>query len=299
MRKNDKIYFAVTGVIALAALLFYIFNGNEKLRYKLPAFTSVEDTAVTRIEITGPDGSTVVVERQGEGWVLPVTGHKADADRIGLMLNHVLVPGAVDLVSEIGNDTTYGFKKDQIITLSVYTGDKKVRSMLIGSVSPSGGYSYIRLGDGKKTYTLRGDLPSLFRTDEGKLRDKSVLRYDDKAVTRVKFTGPGGKVTVISRTGEGDSAVWTDQNGKVYETYRLDNIIFRYSKLKCDNFVAAIPPDLLEADSYTVEMNGPENSLTVYGQTGQSLYGTTSQSEEPFQISMDLAKWIFRLFVEE
>lgn len=295
MRKGDKIYFAVTGAIALAGLLFFVFNGRERLRYRLPAFPEVKDTAVTRLVIRPGGSEPLTVARDGESWIIVETGHKADPDRVKMMLNHLLVSGAVDLVSESGHDATYGFDGDKPVQVELHAGDRVVRSFRIGALTPSAGYTYIRLDDSRKTYTLRGDLSALFRTDAARLRDKSVLRYDDTAITEVVLTGPGGQRLKITRSEDEEQIIWRDESGRTFETYRLDNIIIRYSKLRCVDFVPPLSEEILSGESFSVEMNGSENRLIVYGREGDPLYASSSQSQEPFLLAADDAKWIFKL----
>jgi hypothetical protein len=161
------------------------------------------------------------------------------------------------MISQTGDYKRFGL--DDSKELIVSKNDKTLLRLFIGSVSSTGNYTYIKLPDNQKIYSVRGDISRTFSKNEDELRDKTILTLGN--VSEIIVTKND---EVITKTG--DEAV---------------ELLTSLNNLKASNFKDLDRENIL----MSVLFSGSEDkTLIIYNPVEGEYPATSSDVSFPFTI---------------
>jgi len=194
----------------------------------------VTTAAITGFTVTGSDGSSVTLKRDGTQWVLPDQGgYPAQSARVTSFLQQLVGLQRSGLVAttasaykrlKVTKDT---FQKKVALTLKGGGSE----TLLIGS-EPSYGSTHIRLASGKGVYVTHALHASDARTDAAGYVDTSVLNLDPANLTRMEIRNASGDLVFTHAAGG-----WSMQGlpgGKQLDTHAVSTLAGSLTRLQLD-----------------------------------------------------------------
>lgn len=189
---------------------------------------------ITAFTVTGSDGSSVTLERNGTNWVLPHQGsYPAQSARVKSFLQQLvglqrsgLVATTADAYKrlKVTKDT---FQKKVELTLK--GGGSK--TLLIGS-EPSYGSTHVRLASDKGVYVTHALHASDARSDPSGYVDTTLLSLDQANLTRMEVRNAAGDL-VFTHAKSG----WSMQglpSGKQLDSHAVSSLAGNLTSLQLD-----------------------------------------------------------------
>jgi Domain of unknown function (DUF4340) len=151
---------------------------------------------------------------------------------------------------------------DNSTHVTVYTDGKKTADFHVGKLGFTqngsgnfgGSYTYVRLSDENETYAVEGFLESTFNNGFDDWRDKTLLKLNKEAITKVSFLYPADSGFVAEKK----DSVWYIGNDKadVSKTENfLNTISSKYMSAFADGFTPVSAADL------TMQVDGKGGNL--------------------------------------
>ncbi|HWG38727.1 MAG TPA: DUF4340 domain-containing protein [Terriglobales bacterium] len=153
---------------------------------------AVTSSAVQRISITQPDQPEVVLTKAGSDWKLDQPyAFAADSATVSSLLNSLgNITGAEDVGSG-SNAAAFGLDKPSTVALGL--SDGRTLAFEFGSDTPTGGNSYLRLGDGGAVKMVPSDVKQNAVKTAFSLQDKSIVHFPSGQLTALDVTNAGKK----------------------------------------------------------------------------------------------------------
>lgn len=274
LKKKNIREIAIAGGILLILLGYIIFRPSGRVRYQLPKVESFEVAAIDRVTIEQP---TVLLEvrREGDKWLSEPHKFPLDEGILTPLFELLAEPEFLDMVSDSSPYDRFLLGEEQRITVTAYSAEDEIRQFLLGGSAGGGRSTYALLPDGKKVYTLKGDVSDLVSSTIGDLRDKNVLQLNRDTVTAISVSGMANE----EFTKEND--IWKTSDGEEWPIDKINDVLSRLSNLRCDAF-SADPP---EGETSTITLTGSEGTvvLTIANeQTGSGYRATVTGYDFPF-----------------
>lgn len=199
MQRNKTI----RNLLIVLLLLVAVLVGKDYL----PQESTEKDAFVESIsDVKSQDVSALTVSEGGEGLSLVKEGanwkvgrYAADMEQINNMLEAILEPVSVELVSETDQRHEALSVAENATTLRISTTDNELL-VYVGATTISG--RYVRLEGQDLVYLVNGLNVSMFSTDMADWVDKTIISVDEKAVSRITITQPLGTIILEQREGE-------------------------------------------------------------------------------------------------
>ncbi len=153
--------------------------------------------------ILGKKDETIHLKRKGpDDWeLLKPVGAKADTHTASSFLSLLQSARFSRVVEDSAKDlSVYGLKEPSLkITLQLKEEGKK--TLLVGDDHPMNQYLYVKLADETKVLLAAGNRKD-FDKSLFDLRDKSLLKFKDEEVARIKFQGEGKSFVLSKQDGQ-------------------------------------------------------------------------------------------------
>lgn len=253
IKKNSQkleIYI-LSGLIVLLSLYIFL-RGDENLNYKIP---SVELETLQNLQSITYNNFTI--ENKEESWVLPNGYSVSDnvLDTIDRKLKNFQV---IDKISDRDNEERFGMDNPQNLELKSINGD--TTNLIIGSLSSSGSYTYVKIPNQSGVFSVRGDITQLLSSNIDELRSKTVLKTDN--ISKIIVTK---NETEIVKDGE-----------SLKDLTFLENI-------KANSFKDLIREEQLLTLSVIDEKG--EKSMIIYKEQNGEYPATSSEVDFPFTLT--------------
>ncbi len=171
----------VVAIVALGALLFYQKQG--KVNYQLPKLAPINEAADRLVIEKG--GERVELRRVDGQWVIEPQAWPANQERVKNMVDDLKNIKLSALISEKKNYLRYELTPEKRLTVALYQGDRLLRQVTIGKCSSTYRQTYVMLKDDPRVYQALGNLKNNFFSTVDELRDKTVLRIDDRDLAAI------------------------------------------------------------------------------------------------------------------
>ncbi|MDY6904347.1 MAG: DUF4340 domain-containing protein [Thermodesulfobacteriota bacterium] len=272
--KIKKEYILLLAVIIGLSVYLYV-NDRDRINYELPDIPAIEESAVDRVEITVPDGDSVVLKKKDNTWRMMPEGYPADENKISSMLKAATDLTLTALVSESTDYQRYDLSDEDAIMISLFDKDGiLLRQFAVGKKAGSTNHTFIRLADNPAVYHARGSLNSTFDKTVSSLRDKTVLAFAKSDVQAIEIkmgadTIPLEKKTIPAKTDDAQSepedagkTEWLAPDGRQGDVDAINALLDATWSLDCKSYIS---------DRKEAELGTPIYTLTIKTQKDQTL----------------------------
>ena len=239
LRERALAVLAAVLVVQAAILLLTRLPGREDVPE--PLLAGLEAEAVTRIEIEdGADGH-VVMDRQGDRWVLSdAGGYPADGTRIADLL---------DLLAAARRERMVARTEPGRLELRVATAgfERRVRIeagadgylLYVGTTAGTGA-GHVRVDGEDEVWTVDGMAPWQVAADRADWVDPVYLRVEPERVAAFELVNAAGSFR-FERSGDGWAGL-TPGAGEVLDQQRVSAFVERVSTLRMRRPLGTEPP---------------------------------------------------------
>lgn len=286
--------------VIIAALLLYIFlRKQNRIQYDIPEISKLNQEKISGIEIKTKD-KNISILKEGENWVIGKEKYLALTPAIKDMLVFLEKPVPMAVVSDSKNYKRYGLDEESSLFVHAVTVDGAQRSVEIGLRGAGQRYTFIKLENDHRVFSVQDDLRDIFTIDIDKLRDKKVISYDvdeinsihlitkDKTFTAVRKEGRVEKEDSEDRKPE-TKYVWRNSDEKELDETEVMGILRELSTLRCLSYYYDKKKGDFKDPLYTIIINGKkEYTLRIYnkGEDESDYPVISSESPNPFKISL-------------
>lgn len=258
--------------LSLAGVLVLLFLADSLLapdhrpvRSVGPLLAQLDVQQADRIELRGPDAAALVLQRKGEGWVLPGSlSYPARAELVRTLLDSLASLSTLDLVSSDGTKhDEYGVGSGT--HLRVLDGEGLVLGELVqGDLAPDGSATFGRLPAGDETYRLSGLLG--FRLDAAYYLDARLLSFEPALVAAVRVQTPAGVVGLLRDPARVNT--WRrEESGQPVAATRVERLLTNLRATFLSEVLSDEPTADLTRFSVELEMTQGEQIHFSFGET--------------------------------
>jgi hypothetical protein len=189
----------LVALVVLAALGGAVWYSNKVKKAEeskpsadaTPKVISIPEEQFRQIEIKKRDGETTVVKRDSAGSPWQITAPKplnADPDAMSSLVSSLASLSSDRLVEEKAGDLGgYGLAAPSL-EVSITTADGKVRQLLVGDDTPTGGGAFAKTAGDPRVFTIASYNKTGVDKTSKDLRDKRLLTFDSEKLSRVELT---------------------------------------------------------------------------------------------------------------
>lgn len=317
-----KIEYVVLVAVIAGLSAYLLTRQSDRTHYELPQLASIDTSAITRIEIAGPDGQ-VELTKADDSWSVGPQKYRADRAKVGPMIDTITGLNLTSLVSESKDNHRYELDDEKKIAVKAWGGAAVEREFDIGKEAPSFRHTFIRLAGDPNIYQASDNFRRKFEYSVEELRDKAILSFAASDVKEVKLSQGGETLSLLRKevplkqSGETDQSndpkventeaeplkgkmSWLTDAGQPADSDKVDQLVAMLSQLSCDKYI----PDKNKADffdpMYTIEVKGQQTyTLTIFAKEKDSDTfhpATSSEVSEAFELAEANAKRLMAAF---
>lgn len=296
-----------TGLIAAVALLavlggaVWYTNKNPKpadtKTPEAPKILSLAEDSIEGIRLVKANAEPLVISKSGDGW--KIEGEKpirADDDAIHGILSTISAMTGERVIDDNPADLK-PFGLDAPAFEADFTAKSgAVTKLLIGSDTPSGASTYVKLGDKPRVFTMLATSKATFDKSVSDLRDKRMLTFVQDKVKSITLTPPTG--TPVEFTRGSEATDWQITKPKVWraDSLQVDDFMRRLRDAKMDltgdtSKFAADFASGVKAGAATVTDQFSTHSIEVHkAKDGNTYFAKSSDVDGVFKLSGDLGE---------
>lgn len=223
MPRSRGLLIAAAVLLGLAGGVWYSNKLEKEKEGKPPADASpklldIPEDQFAAIELTKTGSAPVTLVREGTDWkmtapqALPV-----DRDAVTSLVSTLSSYSTDRLVEEKADDLKPFGLDAPALTASVRKKDGSTETIFIGAETPTGGGYYAKKAGDPRVFTIYSYNRSSLDKTWKDLRDRRMLPFDTKNVSRVELV-QGGQTIELGKTGGGDWQILKPG------PYRADNV---------------------------------------------------------------------------
>lgn len=238
---------AVVAVLLIAALAAVKFIEKpveeapiEDLERTLFDF---EKQDLVKTVVTRPDGETLTLIEQDEGWILEETGFRASKSMVN-RVKHQLhdLTARAQVIEEADDPALYGLG-DSSIHVELTFRDGRVESFRAGDPNPSSVSYYIQPDGESAIFTVKKSAVDYYSLSLDEFRERRFAGFNSKDADRIAADLPEGRRLELQRVGEKSWQMIAPQEMPV-SLDEARSLLGRVAVLKAVDFVADQPEDL-------------------------------------------------------
>jgi hypothetical protein len=233
---------------ALAGLVAYLYFVDSKKpvgesEEKPKVFAGVEADKIDELKISTVAGGDATLQKAADGWKLvsptPAKADESEVSSIASNLASVTVERVVD--ENPSNLGDYGLKEPVVRVSFKQKGEKSLRTLDLGSKTPTGSDLYAKLPNEKRVFLVQSYLDSTFNRQPFDLRDKRILAVDRDKVDRVEIA-KGTDTLALAKVG-GDWHVTAPVEARA-DFSAVEQVISRVQSAQMKSIVSESAADL-------------------------------------------------------
>src|SRR5438128_4108854 len=243
--------------------------------------TDTVATQVTRLSLKTAAGE-MELQKQADHWqiVKPLRA-RADDQKVNDLIAQITNSRIAQFVADDAGDLhPYGLAEPRG-AVTIFTSDDKSagsgQMLQIGGVPEKAkDQVYVRFTPRKFVYTLPNKIESVLATKPNDLRDRHLVRFDQKQLDRITIDAPGKHKTVLARKDQN----WTiiNRNNRPANAAEARRLIELLAGEQVTNFVADVASDLpkygLDKPQLTVTLSSFASENTAETQAGEHSLAT-------------------------
>jgi hypothetical protein len=299
--KIKREYIILVAVI-LALSLYLVLRSPDRTHYQLPELEEIVAMDISKIEISTPDVS-VVLNKKDDRWHIAPEGYLADTEMVGKMLDVMEKLTVTALVSESKSYTRYDLDNEKTMSVKAWTGDKLTREFAVGKAATSYRHTFVKLSNDDGVYHAAGNFRGQFDLTVDKLRDKSVLSFDQTEIQEIHIAKDEEVIVLgrkeipveVSASQEADpqalpspkvELAWQSADGRKADETKLSRLLTTLSTLKCEKYINDQKKEDLTSPIYTLQLKGvEEHRLSIFAKTdkeAKNYPAVSSANDYPF-----------------
>ncbi len=271
-------------ILIIALSLYLVLRKPDRRHYRLPNISQVSASDMTRVEISKPDG-TILLEKKEGIWSVSPEGYPADAFKIKGILDTIGTLTLTTLVSESKSYERYDLHKEKRIGVKAWTGDQLRREFDVGKVAPSFNHTFVKIAGDERVYHAQENFRGKFDQTVENLRDKAVLRFEQKEIQKLDITR--GKVSItlmrklppveVGTSQEGEAQeknppqvefMWQTLEGNEVDESKLESLLTTLSRLNCSAYIEGRKKGDFTDPVYTIQLQGAKSyTLSIFEKT--------------------------------
>jgi hypothetical protein len=297
-----------TGLLTATALLVVLagtawwFNKHPKKETSAippsPKILALGEDQIQGIRIAKSGSEPVVLKKIANKWMIAEPKQiAADEDTVKSMTGSLGALNADRLIEDHpSNLAGFGLNtpaEEVDVTLKGGATDK----LLIGSDTPSGSDTYVKLADKPAVYTIYSSTKSNFDKSVNDLRDKRLMPFNSDKVTAVSVAAKGPAFE-FGKNAQGEWQI-TKPSPMRADTMQVDDLVRKLKDAKMDLPSSATPEDEKKAASefasganiatVTVTDNSGPYAMTIHQAKDKTYYARSSAVEGVYKLSGDVA----------
>jgi hypothetical protein len=299
--KMKKEYLILAAVIV--GLSIYLFaRKTDRALYELPQLPEISGKKISKIEISGPEGTTVL-NRADEDWSIGPQKYPASKNKVQQMIDTIEDLKLTALISEAKDYIRYDLSDDKKVSVKAWTGDSLSREFEMGKAASSFQHTFVKLADDPKVYHARDNFRNKFDQSLNDLRDKSVLSFTVSDIQEVNLTKGseslmfGRKEVPLDKKSDSETAeknqppikaemVWQTADGRKADRAKLDRLLSTLAQLSCEEYINDRKKEDFSDPIFTIQVKGTqEYSLSIFAKLNEdadNYPAISSQSEYVF-----------------
>lgn len=239
---NGRNLLIATGLlVVLAGGIYWSNRTEEKNKDKpktddtAPKILTLPEADVAAIDIKRKDGTETVLKKDASGkWSLAAPKPLAvDVDAVTGITNTLNPLSSDRVIEEKAADLApYGLNTPAV-ELDITGKDGKVRKLLIGDDTPTGGSVYAALAGDPRVFTMSSSLKTSLDKSWQDLRDKRLLTFEQDKISRVELAAKKSAVEF----GKNNQNEWTIVKPKPYRAdgWQVEELIRKLKDAKMDS----------------------------------------------------------------
>ncbi|MBK9099359.1 MAG: DUF4340 domain-containing protein [bacterium] len=254
---NNKILGIIFGVLLLAGLFLFLFDGGKNERTFREVLVDIDTSKVTEILIypKSQNHKEVKLYKENDEWrvTLPSGGSaKVLNDRISNLFTQLITIKPKRLAArdeskwnELQVDSTGSRVK-------VFEGSKQTLDLVVGRFSfqqPRTMNTFVRLYNDKDVYEVDGFLDMMFNQGANIFRDGTVIKSDFKNWQQLQFIYPADSSFQLVNSNNG----WV-MNGIPTDSMKTANYLTRLANLSNSNFVDDVKIDPTVSPTFSLNI---------------------------------------------
>jgi hypothetical protein len=193
----------LAAVLVVLVAIATIFNSGRKRQESSlgkPIFPAFSAAKVDGIEVRG-GGTTVVLRRQGDTWLVATEGNQPADPQIPKQLVEAMDKLSTRTLISISHTTHTGFQVDSTgFTVRITQGTKSVAEFIVGKPGPDYMSTYIRPVSGDKVYLVPAYLRTTVDRGPDTWRNRTVLEVEQAKIA--SYTTRNARETVTLEKGK-------------------------------------------------------------------------------------------------
>lgn len=299
-------------ILVIAALSAYLLmRSSDRAFYELPAIAAIEQSQITKIQIS--KGSlSIVLNRKDNKWYLEPHGYVADTKKVKDMLDTFGGFTLTTLVSESKDYGRYELNDEKRITVKAWQQEDLKRHFDVGKPASSFRHTFVRLDGDDRVFHARDNFRSKFDLTKENLRDKNVLSFKPADIHEIQITKDKtslklvrSQVPATSQPEKSDTTPqvalkfeWQSSDGTKANEPILNRLVTTLSNLNCTTYINGRGKETFSSPIYSVKLTGGQDyQLNIFAKLqkdDENYPAISSASEDPFFLSGSQAQQIMK-----
>ena len=287
-----------TGVLVVLGGTVWYFNKHPKVETPAtppsPKVLSVPEDQIEAIRLAKTGSDPIVLKKLADKWVIAEPKQMpADQDAVKSLTGSLSSLGSDRLIDDHpASLTDFGLStpgEEVDITKKGGAVDK----LLIGSDTPSGSDTYVKLESKPAVYTVASSTKSSFDKAVNDLRDKRLMPFDSDKVTAVTVTSKGPAFS-FGKNAQGEWQIVKPSPMRA-DASQADDLVRKLKDAKMDT-AATDDAKKMDADfasgtnvgTATVTDNSGPYTITIHQAKDKTYYAKSSVVEGVYKLAGDL-----------
>ncbi|MFC1858224.1 DUF4340 domain-containing protein [Thermodesulfobacteriota bacterium] len=301
--KAKKEYF-ILAVIIVALALYLVFHKTDRTHYQLPDISMISSKDISKLEINRSDVS-ILLNKKSDDWFIGEEEYLADPDKSKDMLEVIEDLTMTALVSESKNYVRYDLGDDKKLAVKAWDGSSLKRDFEIGKSANTFRHTFVRMAGDPNVYHARGNFRATFDQTIDKLRDKSVLSFEQSEIQEIQVTEDKSLLVAVQKgaptidlqmnekaaeapQAEAPQPIWQDADAKGLDKSKVESLLSPLSELKCEAYIYDRKKDDFKEPTYLIRLKGAEEyTLSIFAKIKEDdnkYPAITSQNNFPFYL---------------
>jgi hypothetical protein len=220
-----------------------------------PKLISVDQKQIEGIVLAKTGSDPIELTKLADSWTIAKpTAMPADQDAVGMLTSTLATLNADRLIDEHPASLNEFGLTNPPVEIDVTLKGGKTTKLLLGSDTPAGTGTYVKLAGDPRVYTLPTYTKASFDKTVNDLRDKRLLTFNQDKLTSVAITGKG-QTFEFGKNAQGDWQI-TKPKPMRADSLQVDDLIRKLKDAKMDLTAANYDPKAVAAQFASGEKVG-------------------------------------------